>query len=137
MGFAAHLNAPAHGGVARLADAGQMGDDLRDVGGVVTDALHVCHHLHGSRDKAQITCHRLLTQQQGHAAVLDVPLHPVDLGIALDDALCFLGVRRAEGFQRIFHRVGRELAHLGQRSLQGREVGFVLCACAHIANPPF
>ena len=30
VGFAAHLNAPAHGGVARLADAGQMGDDLRD-----------------------------------------------------------------------------------------------------------
>ena len=137
MGFPAHLDALAHGGVARLADTSQMGHDLRDVGGVVADALHVRHYFHGCGDKAQVAGHRLLAEQQGHAAVLDVPFHPVDLRVALDDLLCPLGVSRAEGLQRVLHRVGGQLAHLGQQSLQGREVGVVLCACAHIANPPF
>ena len=78
VGLFAHGNGLTYRRVALFADGDKVGDDLGDVGGMVADALNVRDHLHGSGDAAQIACHRLLTQQQRHAAVLDIPLHIVD-----------------------------------------------------------
>ena len=46
-----------------------MRDDLGDIRGVVAHALDIGDHLHGGGNVAQIARHRLLAQQQGHAAV--------------------------------------------------------------------
>ena len=48
----AHLDGLAHSRVALFADSDQMGDDLRDIGGMVADALHIRDHLHGGGDAA-------------------------------------------------------------------------------------
>ena len=127
----AHLDGLAHSRVALFADSDQMGDDLRDIGGMVADALHIRDHLHGGGDAAQVTCHRLLAEQQGHAAVLNVPLHVVDAAIALHHGGGSLGIGGAEGFHCSFHGIGSALPHLGQGRFQGSKVVFVLCTVAH------
>ena len=131
MRLLAHLDGLAHSRVALLADNDQMRDDLRDIGGMVADALHIRDHLHGGGDAAQVTCHRLLAEQQGHAAVLNVPLHVVDAAIALHHGGGSLGIGGAEGFHCSFHGIGSVLPHLGQGRFQGGKVVFVLCTVAH------
>ena len=131
VGFLAHPDGLADRWVAVPADGNEVGNDLRDVGGMVAHALDVGNDLYGRGDAAQVARHRLLAEQQGHAAMLDVPLHVVDPAIALDDGGSGRGVSGAEGLQRGLHRVGGVLAHLDQRRLQGGKVGLVLCANCH------
>ena len=56
-----------------------MGDQLRDVIGLVADALHVGDHLQRGGDLPQVAGHRLLVQQKAQAQVLNVPLLAVDV----------------------------------------------------------
>ena len=127
----AHGNGLTYRRVALLADGDKVGDDLGDIGGMVTDALNVRDHLHGSGDAAQVACHRLLTQQQRHAAVLDVPLHVVDAGVPLHDGRSCIGVSDAERFQSVLHGIGRVAAHFGQRIFQRFQIGVVLFTDTH------
>ena len=108
-----------------------MGDDLCNVGGMVADALNIRDHLHGSGDAAQIACYRLLTKQQRHAAVLDIPLHIVDAGIPLHDGRSCIGISDAERFQNVLHGIGRVAAHFGQRIFQRFQIGVVLFTDTH------
>ena len=114
-----------------IADGDKVRDDLGDVGGMVADALNIRDHLHGSGDAAQIACHRLLTQQQRHAAVLDIPLHIVDAGIPLHDGRSCIGISDAERFQSVLHGIGRVAAHFGQRIFQRFQIGVVLFTDTH------
>ena len=76
-------------------------------------------------------CHRLLTQQQRHAAVLDIPLHIVDAGILLHDGRSRIGISNAERFQSVLHGIGRVAAHFGQRIFQRFQIGVVLFTDTH------
>ena len=131
VSFLAHPDGLADRRVALLADGDQMGDDLGDIGGVVADPLHVRDDFHGRGNAAQIARHGLLAEQQGHAAVLNVPLHVVDAAIALHHGGGSLGIGGAEGLHCSFHGIGSALTHLGQGRFQGSKVVFVLCAVAH------
>ena len=57
---------------------GDILERLRDVGGLVADALHVGNHLQRRGDDPQIAGHGLLLQEELHAQALDVPLLVVD-----------------------------------------------------------
>ena len=131
VGLFAHGNGLTYRRVALFADGDKVGDDLGDVGGMVADALNIRDHLHGSGDAAQVACHRLLTQQQGHAAVLDVPLHVVDAGVPLHDGRSCIGVSNAERFQSVLHGISRVAAHFGQRIFQRFQIGVVLFTDTH------
>ena len=56
-----------------------MAGDLRDVRGLIPDALHVPDHLQGGGDRAQVPGHRLLLEEEAHAQALNLPLLPVNL----------------------------------------------------------
>ena len=127
----AHGNGLTYRRVALFADGDKVGDDLGDVGGMVADALNVRDHLHGRGDAAQVARHRLLTQQQGHAAVLDVPLHVVDAGVPLHDGRSCIGVSNTERFQSVLHGISRVAAHFGQRIFQRFQIGVVLFTDTH------
>ena len=59
---------------------------LRDIGGVIADALEIAGDLERGNDLAQIARHRLAQRQQAHRQALELALELVDLGVALDDA---------------------------------------------------
>ena len=122
--------------VALLAHGDEMRDDLRDIRGVVAHALDIGDHLHGGRNVAQVARYRLLAQQQGHAAVLNVPLHVVDAVIPLHDLLGGCGVGGAQRFQRVLHGLGGVLPHLHQSDPEGFQIAVVLFANAHCFVPP-
>ena len=56
-------------------------NDLRDVGSLISDALHIRDDLHGGGDLPQVPGHRLLLEQQLQAQRFNVPLHLVDLAL--------------------------------------------------------
>ena len=92
--------------------SGEKLDDLRNVLGLVANALHVRDHLQRRRDLAQIARDRLLLQQELEAQRLDVALLLVDLRVERPDLL-------------------RQL-RICLRERPGRERDDFLAQCAHL-----
>ena len=72
LGHIVNLAAGLHGAPA------QEENDFSNLLRLVANALHVCDHFQRGGNLAQIPRHRLLLQQQLHAAVFNVPLHLVN-----------------------------------------------------------
>ena len=102
--------------------AGEILDDLRDVLGLIADALHVRDHLQRRRNLAQIARDRLLLQQELEAQRLDVALLLVDLGIERRDLLCQLRICLCEGLGRERDHFLAQCAHLDHLLIQEREL---------------
>ena len=66
----------------------QVGQQLRNVRGLVANALQVGNHLQRRGNLPQIAGHRLLLQQQAHAQVFNLPLFLVNLQL---DGFYFFG----------------------------------------------
>ena len=58
---------------------------LRDVGGLVADALQVRDHFQGGGDAPQVGGHGLLLEQELGAEGLDLPLHVVHFPVQGED----------------------------------------------------
>ena len=102
--------------------SGEKLDDLRNVLGLVTDALHVRDHLQRGRDLAQVARDGLLLEQELEAQRLDVALFLVDLGIERRDLLCQLRICLREGLGRECDNLLAQCAHLDHLLVQEREL---------------
>ena len=102
--------------------AGEKLDDLRNVLGLIADALHVRDHLQRGRDLAQVARDRLLLEQELEAQRLDVALLLVDLGIERRDALRQLRIRLREGLGCERDDLLAQCAHLDHLLVQEREL---------------
>ena len=92
--------------------AGEKLNDLRNVLGLVTDALHVRDHLQRGRDLAQVARDGLLLEQELEAQRLNVALLLVDLGVERSDPLRQLRIRLREGLGRERDDLLAQCAHL-------------------------
>ena len=64
-----------------------INDNVCDICCLIADTLHIRHHFQGRGNPAEISCHRLLMENQFHTKTLDVTLLTVDDGVVLHDFL--------------------------------------------------
>ena len=114
--------------------AGEILDDLRDVLGLIADALHVRDHLQRRRDLAQVARDRLLLEQELEAQRLNVALLPVDLRVERLDLLRQLRIRLRERLGRECDDFLAQCAHLDHLLIQ--ECELFIKPASHQPNLP-
>ena len=75
-----------------------MGNNFHDILCLIADAFHIGDHLHGGRDDAQISCNRLLAQQQFQTDVFYSPVALVNAAADHRNFLCQILIPTGQGF---------------------------------------
>ena len=88
----------------------QVAYTLRDVHGLIANALEVGIDLDDGQNKAQIDGHRLFHREQVQRRLVDLPLQPVDRQFTVHHQVADRSVARTIGFNRALDRL---LGHAG------------------------
>ena len=120
-------------GIERLLDRSGC---LRDIEGVIADALDIRRDLEARRDDAQVMRDWLLLGNQEDALVLDVDDHVVDGVVGLHDLLRKDGIVLEKRLHRLLDVCKGLVAHRGDELLHDLEVVdvFLSCLAFHISR---
>ena len=111
-----------------------MPAELRDVRGLVPNALEVGDQLERGGDKPQISRHRLLPQQKPQAELLNITLHAVDPVIGLKGGMAQAVVVGKQALAGRGNRLLAQRAHALELPAQGLKL-FVVSR-PHYPNLP-
>ena len=86
--------------------------NLRNIRCMVSDSLHICHHLHSCGNHTQILCHWLLLHQQIKADIFNLLLFMIHIIVGIHNLFCKFRILINQCIDRFLNRILYHGSHI-------------------------